>query len=97
MYTAHNGLNLSKSVGKSNSRLEKVRQYLIQNGPSSKKNILREVFGKTLDSSDQYWVKRKTDPTIVNRGWNSTFFRVAVHNGFFRKIRKGNVTFWTAN
>jgi len=93
--TAPNGFNFSKSHDNPNSRLNRVRDYLLKNGPSSKRDILRDVFGKTLDSSDKYYLN--PDPTVVNRGWNSTFFRMAVRHGFLTKVRRGNVTFWSVN
>jgi len=95
--TAPNGLNFSKSGANPNSRLNRVRDYLIKNGPKSKRDILRDVFGKTLDSSDRYWQRQQTNPTVVNRGWNSTFFRMAIHHGFLKKVRVGNVTMWSVN
>lgn len=93
--TAPNGLNFSKSGANPNSRLNRVRDYLIKNGPKSKRDILRDVFGKTLDSSDRYYLNGA--PNVVNRGWNSTFFRMAVHHGFLKKVRVGNVTMWSVN
>jgi hypothetical protein len=93
--TAPNGLNFSKSGANPHSRLNRVRDYLIKNGPKSKRDILRDVFGKVLDSSDQYY--RNPDPNVVNRGWNSTFFRMAIHHGFLKKVRVGNVTMWSVN
>jgi len=95
--TAPNGLNFSKSGANPHSRLNRVRDYLIKNGPKSKRDILRDVFGKTLDSADRYWQRQQTNPTVVNRGWNSTFFRMAVHHGFLKKVRVGNVTMWSVN
>lgn len=82
--TAHNGLNFSKSVGNAKSRLERVREYLRVNGPRSKRDILRDVFGRTID------------PTTF-RGWGSTFFRMAVRHGFFTKSRNGNTVLWSVN
>lgn len=82
--TAPNGLNFSQSVGNPNSRLARVHEYLRVNGPRTKREILRDVFGRTID------------PTTF-RGWGSTFFSLGVRYGVFHKTRRGNVTFWSVN
>lgn len=78
--TAWNGLNFSRSVGNPDSRLEKIRTYLRTMGPRTKREILRDVFNKT---------------DVVIRGWGVYVFTYGVLHGFFRKERKGNVTYWS--
>lgn len=81
--TAPNGLNFVRSVTNPNSRLSRLREYLTLNGPRSKREILRDVFGKeNLDSS-----------TV--RGWGVYLFTYGVHHGFLRKERKGNTVLWS--
>jgi hypothetical protein len=46
--SAYNGLNFAHSVGVAGSRLERVREYLRQNGPSTKADILRDVFNRPM-------------------------------------------------
>jgi hypothetical protein len=46
--TAPNGLNFAHSVGVADSRLERVREYLRKNGPSTKADILRDVFNRPM-------------------------------------------------
>lgn len=83
--TAPNGLNFSRSVGNPNSRLEKIREYLRVNGPSTKKDILYYVFGKTIGHY----------PNGVTMGWGAYVFGLGVKNGFFTKTRKGGTTYWS--
>jgi len=92
--TACNGLNFSKSVGNPKSRLERVREYLRVNGPRSKREILRDVFGKTLDHTTKY-PNRSRD--MVTSGWGTYLFGYGVHHGFFQKVRRGNVWYWSVN
>lgn len=77
-----NGLNLSHSVQNDRSNLRKVVQYLTDNGGSTKREILRDVFD----------IHNPNSTTL--RGWGGTFFRVAVHAGFLAKSRKGNRVYW---
>lgn len=84
--TAPNGLNFSRSVGVPTSRLERIREYLRVNGPSTKKDILRDVFGKTIGSYSTGG---------VTMGWGSYVFGLGVKNGFFKKTRKGGTTYWS--
>lgn len=100
--TAPNGLNFSKSVGNPSSRLERVREYLRVNGPRSKREILRDVFGKTVGVPRGEWMVGKgwvrvTPDTLVTRGWGSYLFQYGVRHGFFTKVRRGNVWYWSVN
>ena len=81
--TAPNGLNFSQSVGNPTSRLERVRDYLRIHGAATKKEILRDVFGKTVG------------PNGITRGWGSYLFQYGVHHGFFMKVRRGNKVYWS--
>lgn len=78
-----NGLNFSKSVGVPTSRLERVRSYLRTVGPSTKRDILRDVFGfATLDES-----------TV--RGWGSTLFSLGVKCGHLTHSRVDGKVVWS--
>lgn len=79
--TAPNGLNFSKSVGNPNSRLNRVRDYLSKNGPRTKRDILRDVFGKNVGQ--------------VSYGWGTYLFGYGIRHGFFTKTRKGNSVLWS--
>jgi len=81
--TAPNGLNFSQSVGNPNSRLEKVRTYLTVRGEATKREILRDVFGKTIG------------PNGVTSGWGTYLFGYGVLHGFFTKVRRGNKVYWS--
>ena len=61
--TAPNGLNFSRSVGNPNSRLEKLRQYLSVNGPSTKREILYRVWGKKVTDTYIPWNNRNGEVT----------------------------------
>ena len=79
--TAPNGLNFSKSVGNPNSRLERVRSYLSTNGPRTKRDILRDVFGKHVGQ--------------VSYGWGTYVFGYGVKHGYFKHERKGRTVLWS--
>lgn len=94
--TAPNGLNFVRSVGNPNSRLEKVRKYLSDNGPRSKVEILRDVFGKeveTLVERTSPWQERVGNGK-VSYGWGTYLFGYGVRHGFFTKSRKGRSVLW---
>lgn len=95
--TAPNGLNFSQSVGNPTSRLEKVRTYLTVRGEATKREILRDVFGKTIVPSRlQYTiVQNNTNPNEVSSGWGCYLFGYGVHHGFFTKVRRGNKVYWS--
>lgn len=80
--TAPNGINFVKSIGNPNSRLERVRSYILKNGPSTKRAILRDVFGKEIG------------PNGVTYGWGAYLFGYGVRHGLFTKTRKGNTVLW---
>ena len=98
--TAPNGLNFTKSVHDPKSRLNRVRDYLRQNGPSSKRDILRDVFGKEMNDNKYVPVNgqfvNRTANTVTS-GWGSYLFGYGVRHGFFTKVRRGNVWYWSAN
>jgi hypothetical protein len=79
MYTAPNGLNLTRSVHNPASRLNKVRTYLWNRGPSTKRAILQDVFGVT-------------GPDI--RGYHCYLFAAGRANGYFTAARKGRTVLW---
>jgi hypothetical protein len=90
MYTAANRMNLTKSIGNPKSRFERIRYYLFVNGPRTKREILRDVFGKEV-----YTDRNSYRPDRVSMGWASYVFNLAVKNHLFHKTRKGNVTYWS--
>ena len=90
--TAPNGLNFSKSISNPNSRLNRLRSYLSVKGEATKGEILRDVFGKTLDNSHSY-PHRGTN--YVTSGWGTYLFNYGVRHGFFKKVRRGNQVFWS--
>lgn len=83
--TAPNGLNFVRSEGNPNSRLERVKAYLRTNGPSTKRAILHDVFGKV-----------NPDSTTV-RGWGSQLFQYATIQGHLTHERKGKTVLWSVN
>lgn len=100
--TAPNGMNFSKSIGNPKSRLERVRSYLRTNGPRSKREILRDVFGKTIGKSSWAYNHQSgrmecLTPNVVTMGWATWLFGYGVRHGFFTKVRRGNVTYWSVN
>ena len=92
--TAPNGLNFSKSVGNPNSRLERVRSYLSTNGPRTKRDILRDVFGKVVDTTPRHV---RDILNGVTYGWGAYLFGYGVRHGFFTKTRKGRTTLWSVS
>ena len=90
--TAPNGLNFSRSVGNPNSRLEKLRQYLSVNGPSTKREILYRVWGKKVTDTYIPWNNRNGE---VTSGWGCYLFSYGYKHGFFNKVRKGNTVLWS--
>lgn len=86
---AFNGLNLSKSVNRPNSRLNRVRDYLYVFGPSTKERILRDVFGKILVRGGQGNYNPNGPQVNVTSGWSSQFWTIAVNQGFLRRVRTG--------
>jgi hypothetical protein len=86
--TAPNGLNFSRSIHNPKSRLNRVRDYLSFKGEATKMEILRDVFGKTLGKGG--WKNRE-----VTSGWGCYLFSYGVHQGFFKKVRRGNQVFWS--
>ena len=87
--TAPNGLNFSRSIHNPKSRLNRVRDYLSVNGEATKREILRDVFGKTLGKG---WKNGE-----VTSGWGCYLFSYGVHQGLFKKVRRGNQVFWSNN
>lgn len=101
--TAPNGLNFVRSVSNPNSRLNKVRTYLMVNGRATKRDILRDVFGKIV-SDDIPFVNRKalvdsrhalSRAGEVTRGWGAYLFGYGIRHGFFKKERIGNKVFYS--
>jgi hypothetical protein len=85
--TAPNGLNFSRSIHNPTSRLNKLRGYLSAKGAATKKEILRDVFGKTVGKNWQ--------SGDVSYGWGAYLFSYGVHHGYLTKVRKGNTVYWS--
>ena len=92
--TAPNGMNFSRSVGNPNSRLERVRSYLTTNGPRTKRQILRDVFGKEVGDLREHWMARR-NKGHTTRGWGAYLFGYGVRHGYFKHERKGNTVYWS--
>jgi len=86
--TAPNGMNFTKSVGNPKSRLERVRSYLWLYGSATKRQILADVFDRTIVEYSSV-MKRE-----VTRGWASYVFTYGIRQGFFQKHRIGNEVFY---
>ena len=98
MYRTHNGMNLSKSIHNPTSRFRRVMDYLNTNGPRTKRQILSDVFGKTVGVPYGKYVEGKwvsLTPNTVTMGWASYVFNLAVKYGYVRKIRRDRTTYWT--
>lgn len=91
--TAPNGMNFTKSVGNPNSRLERVREYLRINGPRTKREILRDVFGKEVGDLRENW-KVRMEKGHTSHGWGAYLWTYGVKHGFFTKTRKGRTILW---
>lgn len=99
MYTAPNGMNLRKSIHNPNSRFSRVMEYLTKNGPSTKRQILRDVFGLEpypfhLNPGTTLYDKR---PRVRSMGWGSYVFTLGVKYGYLKKVRQYDTTFWMVN
>lgn len=91
--TAPNGLNFSRSVGNPNSRLEKVRTYLHTVGRATKRDILRDVFGKVISEKSPWTYGYQNN--FVTRGWGVYLFTYGIRHGYFKKERVGNKVFYS--
>lgn len=80
-----NGLNFKQSVDNPMSRLRRVLKYLDIAGPSTKREILRDVFGYT---------DKEMTPSFV-RGQHSIFFSLCVVKGYLKWERRGNKILWS--
>jgi hypothetical protein len=89
--TAWNGLNFSRSIHNPNSRLNRLRSYLSVKGEATKREILRDVFGRVLDN--RYIYPRPNN--VVTSGWGTYLFNYGVRHGFFKKVRRGNMWYWS--
>jgi len=92
-YTAPNGMNFSRSIKNPNSRLNRVRQYLKDNGPVTKQEILFNVFGKVVVDFPVPYINRPLN--TVTRGWGTWLFGYGKRHGYFKTERKGNKVYWS--
>jgi hypothetical protein len=88
-----NGMDLSKSMSRPDSRANKVLAYLRTHPHATKADILRDVFGRTVVKEIEYGPNRGTK---VTRGWGAYLFVLLQSHGYIRKIRKGNTVTYTA-
>ena len=88
-YYTPNGMNLVLSEKSPNSRLAKIVRYLALNGPSRKRDILRNglAYPKAIAAADsKTW-----------SGWGANAFRLAVKYGHVTKVRKDRTVYWVVN
>lgn len=90
---APNGMDFSKSVGNPFSRLERVRTFLRQNGPSTKRDILKVVFNKTIPIPGKEYAYG--NGRLVTNGWGAYLFGYGVRHGYFTHERKGRSVLWS--
>lgn len=82
-----NGMDLSKSMSRPDSRANKVLAYLRTHPHATKADILRDVFGRTIVKELVYGPNRGN---TVTRGWGAYLFGLLQSHGYIRKTRKGN-------
>lgn len=96
----HNGMNLRKSVNNPKSRFERIRSYLVERGGSATKiEILRDVFGKEVHTSEdrkEHWKVRYSNGKVTH-GWGTYVFNLGVKYGYFTLVRKNRTVYWTLN
>jgi hypothetical protein len=99
LLTTHNGMNLSKSRSNPNSRYNRIVEYIRKNGPSTKVDILRDVFGKVVVPNTTKvhsytragnWYRIPGTENWVTRGWGTYVWGLMVANGDLIMTRKGN-------
>lgn len=95
-----NGMNLRKSVNNPKSRFERIRSYLLERGGSAtKRDILRDVFGKEIETREdrkEDWKVRYTNGKVTH-GWGAYVFGLGAKYGYFTPIRKNRTVYWTLN
>lgn len=99
---APNGLTLSKSVTDKDSRLAKIVNYIRENGPTRKKDLVFHLFDRTMGrvqydySRTPYrtFVSDDTGKKKVTYGWGTYVFGLAVKNGILTKNRVGRTVQW---
>jgi hypothetical protein len=99
-----NGLDLTLSVNRPNSRLCRVLRFLRDNGPSTKLQILTALYpGKAFSlNGNPVWhnvpgggvVTGPSYNTYATRSYQSAMFMVAVADGFLSWRRVGNKVLW---
>jgi hypothetical protein len=93
---AANGMNLARSINNPNSRLNRIRNYLAANGPATKREILRDVFGKRVSVfGSGRWINGVWhDIGAVTIGWGTYVFGLGAAKGYLHKERRGNTIYW---
>ena len=90
--TAPNGLNFSRSIRDPWSNLNRVRRFLEWKGEATKAEILKKCFNRTLDNTMK--IPNRTR-NYVTSGWNTYLFGYGIRHGYFKKVRRGNVWYWS--
>jgi hypothetical protein len=85
-HRTHNGMNFTKSVKNPNSRIARLVRYLNENGPTSKRKILAELFDREMRDNTPYVPNSNT----VTRGWGWYMWSLGLHYDIIRKTRVGN-------
>ena len=88
--SAPNGMNLSRSVHNPKSRFRRMMDYLVVKGESTREDILRDVFGKTIGVYSGVMT-----PNVVSRGWGCYVFTLSVKYGYVKMVRRGNRVFYS--
>jgi hypothetical protein len=91
IYTTLNGMNLKKSRLTPSSRYTRVKEYLRINGPSTKAEIIRNVFGKTVVNVSA----RDNTAGEISRGWGTYLWSLMVKNNDVKKERVGRRVYYS--
>jgi hypothetical protein len=95
VYTAFNGMDLSKSRSNPNSRYNKILDYLKAHGASTKARMMYDIFGLVTEDNKAYNYYPTNNHKIVTRGWGTYVWTLMVLNGELVKTRIGNRVVYT--
>jgi hypothetical protein len=84
----HNGMNLSRSMSNPNSNSNRILRYLKVNGPSTRREIIYNVFGIVL--SREHWTTFKNRPNVRAHAWGANPFILLQTHGYMRRTGSGN-------
>ena len=94
LYTTWKGMNLTRSRRTPTSRYSRITEYLRVNGPSTKSQVLYDVFGKTVRNSPGIGLLNRT-PDSVTRGWGTYVWNLMVKNNDVKMTRVGNRVYYS--